>query len=191
MKILIVYAHPKTVGFCSAILDRILSELKNANILSEVIDLYSINYDPILKSKEHYTSGNKEVSSQNKDFQQKISDCDRLIIIYPVWWNGPPAILKGFFDRVLTPGFAYRFNKGIPEKLIKKRCSVFLTHGGPDFFTTFILQDRGAKIVTKDTLGFCGIKTKFFKLGNCRRFDKKADEKIQKLVEKGVKYLLH
>lgn len=190
MKTLIIYAHPRTKGFCSAILDKVISCLDESKIKFEFIDLYKIDYDPKLKAEEHYTSGGKKISEQNVLFQKKISSVDKMIIIYPIWWNSPPSILKGFFDRVLTPGFAYRFKGKIPIKLLKnKKAVVFITHGSPNFYTTLILRDRGAKVVTKDILGFCGIKSRFFKIGDCRKMDDKKKALIEKLVRRGLKYL--
>ena len=190
METLIIYAHPQTAGFNSAILSAVKTKLNDRGIAYELIDLYAIGYDPVLKKEEHYTAGNKFISEQNLDFQKKIGACRRLIIIYPVWWNSPPAILKGFFDRILTSGFAYRFNGRIPQGLLRdKKAAVFLTHGGPALFTTWILRDRGAKVVVKDTLGFCGIKAKFFKLSDARRLDGNKIKKINTLVGRGLSYL--
>ncbi|GAA3319770.1 hypothetical protein GCM10020331_028030 [Ectobacillus funiculus] len=61
--------------------------------------------------------------------QEHISWADVIITIYPVWWTGLPAMLKGYFDRVLTSGFAYAYGENGPEQLLKgKRGGVFLQH---------------------------------------------------------------
>jgi len=116
-----------------------------------------MNYDPVLKASEHYTAGGKEISKQNLDIQKKIKKADQLIFIYPVWWYSPPAILKGFLDRILTSPFAYKYTKGIPRGQLKdKRAIVFCTTGGPTWYYWFSgnLPKRSIKTI----LSFCGIK---------------------------------
>lgn len=112
-----------------------------------------------------------------------------MIFIHPIWWNGPPAILKGFFDRVLLPRFAYKFEKGMPIKLLNKKAVLFVSHGGPKLYTDFILRNRGIKIITKDTLGFCGIKTKVYKINNAKKLNEKKEKEIEKMVFKGLKFI--
>jgi len=188
-KTIIIYAHPKTKGHNFEILKTLEKELKSDY---EVIDLYSIKYDPVLHENEHYTSGNKYISKQNKDFQEKIKNSENLIFIYPLWWNSMPAILKGFFDKVFTPGFGYKFGKyGIPIPFLKgKKSILFVTQGGPKFFYDLILKNRGVKIVSKDILSFCGIKTRFLTFSKSRgKIDLKKQLKIRKIVRRGLKWL--
>lgn len=189
---LIIYSHPKTPGHNPQILSDVTAQLKKRNETYEVLDLYGMGYDPILHEKEHYTAGNKAISAQNKRIQQKITDATHLIFIYPLWWDSMPAILKGFFDRVFTSPFAFKFKKsGIPEQHLKgKRSAVFVTQGGPWFYYRLILKNRGLKIVTKDILGFCGIRTKPFSIYHAsRRMDDAKKEKITRIVSKGIRWL--
>ena len=149
------------------------------------------------------------VSDTNKSIQKKISNADRLIFIYPVWWNTMPAILKGFFDRVFTAGFAYRykpvipamirakllmryafvtrFDYGIPMPLLKgKKAIVFLTTGAPKI-AFFITGNRFKKLIKRDILGFFGIKSKIYHIDNCRKLNEYQIEKIKRTVKKGLK----
>ncbi|MFP4022745.1 MAG: NAD(P)H-dependent oxidoreductase, partial [Candidatus Paceibacterota bacterium] len=100
MKVIVVYAHPGTDGFSSTMLERVKADLEERGIEHEIWDLYKIGYDPVLKKEEVYTAGNRKVSDENLKFQEKIGEASKLIFIYPVWWGGMPAILKGFIDRV-------------------------------------------------------------------------------------------
>ena len=197
---LIIYAHPKTKGHNSVILEQVRHELILRERDFEIIDLYDIGYDPVLADKEHYTSGNKHLSSQNKQFQKKIEKANHLIVIFPVWWGGMPAILKGFFDRVLTSRFAYRyvplpfplFNlKFRPVGLLKgKRAAVFMTIGSPRWIHTLYTRNSQQFTMKWNVLGFCGIKTKTFTLGNCATpVDEKKKKKIKRLVTKGLRWL--
>lgn len=190
MKTLIIYAHPLTKGHCPTILEEIKSNLSSKNIDYEVIDLYKIKYNPILEDEEHYTAGNRKVSKQNLKFQDKIKESDKLIFIYPVWWNSTPAILKGFIDRVFTPHFAFKWEGKVPKPLLKgKKAIIFLTTGASKLFFKIFEGNRAIKIIKKDILKFCGIKSKVFHLGSANNLNDNNINKIKSLVNKGLAYL--
>ena len=185
---LIIYAHPKTTGHCSKVLEYVTERLKGHDY--ELIDLYRLNYDPVLYENELYTAGNKEISVQNKNFQEKVKKADKLIFIYPVWWGSMPAILKGFFDRVFVPGFAFRYSKaGIPKGLLPgKSAAVFITSGG-NRFLYWLIGNRPVKLIKKDILGFFAIKSKVFLIDNARKLSKEKESNIKSTVDKGLRYL--
>jgi NAD(P)H dehydrogenase (quinone) len=211
MKILVIYAHPDSEGHCSAILSEVKQHLDQETSDYEIIDLYKMNYDPVLKGKELYGVKSTELSDVNKELQEKVSKADKLIFIYPIWWNSMPAILKGFFDRVFTSGFAFkygpmipskirthllrypfvtRFDYGVPIPLLKgKKAAVFLTTGAPKI-AFFITGNRFKKLIKRDILGFFGIKSKIYQIDNCKRINEHQIEKIKRTVNKGMKRLL-
>ncbi len=190
MTTLIVYAHPNTEGHCSNILKQVLTQLKKRKKKYEVLDLYKLKYDPILYESEHYTVGNRKVSKQNKEIQEKISNSKKIIFIYPVWWNSMPAILKGFVDKGFVSHFAFKYKNGMPIGILKgKKAAVFITSGANNLFSFLFLGNRAGKIMSKDILGFCGIKAKTFQLGNCIKFNKEKIPKIKKLVNNGLNWL--
>lgn len=186
---LIIYAHPNKSGHCGYILKIIIEVLKQKNQAYEIIDLYKIGYDPILKQNELYTIGNNDISSLNQEIQAKIKQNDKFIFIYPTWWQNTPAVLKGFFDRVLTRGFAFYFKSKIPVKLLKGKALVFTTTGGPRIYTYLFARDRSIKVVIKDILNFCGIKAKGIIIGNAIKLNDKQKRKIQKVINKKLNYL--
>ena len=185
--ILIIYAHPDTKGYCQTILDEVKSRLDYDKFIYEIIDLYKSNYDPVLHEEEHYTSGNRKITRLNRQLQERILKSDKLIFIYPLWWGSMPAILKGFFDRVLTPGFAYKFVDSIPIGLLKqKKAIVFITSGSPKFISSIYKFNRASKLIKRDILGFCGIKTKVCLFGNARKLTDKNTKKIKHIVNKAL-----
>ena len=189
-KTLVIYAHPNKIGFCGKILSEVIEYLKKRNGDFEIIDLYAINYDPILKNDEHYTSGGYEISDKNKKFQKMIYEAKNIIVIYPTWWQGMPAILKGFFDRVFTSRFGFEYKNNIPIKLLKgRRAIVITTTGGPRWYTYFFVRDRSVKCLSKDILSFCGISTKSFVIGDARELNKEKVREIKKIVSKSLKFL--
>jgi len=189
MKTLIIYAHPETEGFCSETLRQVEEKLKKFNQEYELIDLYKIGYDPILKKEELYTAGNRNISEQNLEFQQKIKEAKNLIFIYPIWWGTMPAILKGFFDRILTPRFGYNYKKGgMVERLLKdKKAIVFVSNGSAKIvYSIFNMPNILIKI---NILAFCGIKSKVFQIYEARKLDENKKEEIAKNIEKGFRFL--
>ena len=190
-RILIVYAHPETPGWAPLTLKEVERQLKKQNQKCNVIDLYKIKYDPVLHEDEHYTAGERAISAQNKKFQQMIKDTDKLIFIHPVWWNGMPAILKGWMDRVLTARFAFKYRGIIPVKLLKgRKAVVFSTAGAPKILFWLFLRNGASLNIASDILGFCGIKTKVFLTGNVKGITEKTQQIIEKKVKKGLRWLL-
>ena len=121
--ILIIYAHPSHDGYHGYFLDQATEEIKKRGWEYDLIDLYALGYDPVLKLNELYSAGKRAVSDQNKEFQQKIQDNNRLLFIYPTWWNNMPAILKGWLDRVFVSRFGFIYKLGVPIGQLKGKKS--------------------------------------------------------------------
>ena len=130
---LIIYAHPDKESFNHALLETVKKTLERNNKPYNVIDLYELNYDPVLSLSEVKGPSTEET----KAFQQQVKEAKNIIFIFPVWWFRAPAILEGFIDKVFVPGFAYRFKKlfgvyGMPIPLLSdKKVRVLVTHGAP------------------------------------------------------------
>ena len=196
-KVLIVFGHPGPKRHNHLILDNVINDVKKKGLDFEVIDLYKIKYDPVLKGDELYTHGNRDISVQNKIFQKKIKDAKCLVFIFPVWWNNMPAIMKGFIDRVFTARFAFTYKKiflgfKAPIGLLKgKKAAVFITSGSPKWIFSLVLGNRASKVIAKDTLRFCGIRARVFHHGNAEKpITDKTKKKISDLVKKGLNWLL-
>ncbi|UHA73990.1 NAD(P)H-dependent oxidoreductase [Paenibacillus sp. 481] len=130
MKNLVLYAHPNPQSFNHAILETVTNKLKANGHEVEVRDLYAMNYNPVLTGNdfEGYASGNlpEDIATE----QKWVTWADHIIVIYPVWWTGLPAILKGYFDRVFSHGFAYRYTAtGIDKLLSGRSATLFTTQG--------------------------------------------------------------
>lgn len=131
MKILVILAHPNNESFNHAIAKTVVSTLYNNS--HEVIfhDLYAEKFNPILPFKEFLPES--ELDNIIKIHCEEIVSADGIIIIHPNWWGQPPAILKGWIDRVLRPKIVYEFlegdpGEGVPIGLLKiKDAIVFNT----------------------------------------------------------------
>ncbi|MBR9699902.1 flavodoxin family protein [Candidatus Woesearchaeota archaeon] len=185
--VLVIYVHPQTPGHGPVMLEELKKALSERKEKFEILDLYKIKYDPVLHENEHYTSGGREISKQNKDIQKKISKEKKLIFLYPVWWYSMPAMLKGFLDRILTARFAFTYKGAIPVKLLKgKKARVLITTGAPSW-AWFLPGIRAAKLLTKEILQFCGIKTKVFCLHGAQRYSEDKLPKIRLLIQNALR----
>lgn len=154
MKILAILANPSKKSYCNALLQEYIRGAKKNN---EVKTLYlgDLKFDPILK--EGYRKIQK-LESDLKKAQKLIRWANKIVLVYPTWWTTYPALLKGFFDRTLIPGFGFKYTG--PRSWLKllegKTARVIVTMGSPSWYYKFIMGDPGYKAI-KGTLGFCGI----------------------------------
>jgi NAD(P)H dehydrogenase (quinone) len=128
MKVLVVYAHPNPQSFNHAILESFTDGLKKAGHSCEVSDLYAAGFDACFKSPDFAQFSGGKMPADVVREQQKVAGADAMAFIYPVWWWAPPAILKGWYDRVLAAGFAYgEDEQGKPVGLLKHKKVVLIT----------------------------------------------------------------
>ena len=179
MNILIVYAHPNHKSFNAAILRQIQTAISKAHKVT-TLDLYEKKFDPILKFDEQNKGNNLSKNPETEKYHDLISNADYIIFIFPIWWSGMPAILKGFIDRVFTKGFAYSYKKvGLQGHLSGKSAWIITTHNTPYFVTPFA-QDYG-KVLKNQILKSCGISP--VKLTQFTPVEKTTDEKRKKFLE--------
>lgn len=108
MNVLVIYAHPYNQSFNHAIKETIVMSANSTGNLVEVRDLYALDFDPVLRAEELVNSfkGNPVLADVAIE-QNYIRWADMVVFVYPLWWAGMPAILRGYLDRVLSFGFAY------------------------------------------------------------------------------------
>ena len=127
MKILVIVAHPNTASFNHAIAatcSRVLTD-NGREVMAH--DLHQEAFDPILPCGELPNDAVLPAAIQRHC--DEVSQADGIVIIHPNWWGQPPAILKGWVDRVIRPGVAYEFlegdqGEGVPRGLLKAKCAV-------------------------------------------------------------------
>jgi len=125
MNHLIVYAHPSSDSLSNKILTVAKEFSVEKEYKTEVRDLYSIGFDPVLKNSDLKRIHGGETPDEIKREQNYIQWADLITFIYPVWWTGMPAILKGYIDRVFSYGIAYKQAREGVEGLLKGKM-VFL-----------------------------------------------------------------
>lgn len=135
MMISLILAHPRPGSFNHAIAARAREALVNGGHQVLFHDLYQEGFDPVLPWPE--IARGSVLDPVVKEHCREISLAEGIIVVHPNWWGQPPAILKGWVDRVLRPGVAYRFlegdsGEGVPCGLLKARTAlIFNTSNTP------------------------------------------------------------
>lgn len=144
MRALVVHCHPKQGSFTEAVRDVALARLRVAGAEARVIDLYAQGFAPVLTAVEFdaYEAEPENVEPV-AEHVAALRWCDCLIFVYPTWWYGLPAMLKGWLDRAMLPGVAFLMpdaeNKDIRPGLKHiHRLAVFTTCGASWPLTTFV-----------------------------------------------------
>lgn len=144
MRVLLVHCHPKEESFTAAVRDTVLARLKKAGAEIRVADLYAEGFDPVLSGVEWDTYESVPENRGGLDGEiERILWCDTLIFVYPTWWYGLPAMLKGWLDRVLLPGVAFEMPAAEgqvirPALTHITRLAAFTTCGASRLLTTFV-----------------------------------------------------
>ncbi len=105
---LIIFAHPNSNSFTKAMADTVMEVSQQFGANTVVRNLYALNFDPVLSYEEMQGVWQGIIPEEVSYEQKLIQQADLITMIYPVWWMGFPAILKGYLDRVFTHGFAYQ-----------------------------------------------------------------------------------
>ncbi len=156
-KILLINAHPRKDSFIHALTDAYEAGAKAAGHEIRRINLSDLTFDPIFRTRYRDNVLEPDLLKQ----QELIQWCTHLVITTPVWWMSTPALLKGYFDRVLTPGFGYKYREKslipFPKRLLKGRSArVIYTQGGPTYLTNILGFDAFWKALKYGVLLFCG-----------------------------------
>ncbi|MDD9138838.1 NAD(P)H-dependent oxidoreductase [Fructobacillus sp. CRL 2054] len=177
MKLLVIQGHPDSESFTHVNAMNYIESAKAAGHEVTVIDLSDTDFNPNLAFGYRQHMADESVSNR---FQKLIKESDHLAFFFPVWWGAEPALLKGFLDRTLTPGFAYHYQSPtkIDQLLKGKTADLFITSRGPAWFTKSLFGSvvyRWKRLV----LGFTGIKVKkVLVMGNMNT--KKSSERKRK-----------
>jgi NAD(P)H dehydrogenase (quinone) len=161
MRFSVIIAHPNPESFNHAIARAVDNELKHNGHDVVFHDLYAEDFDPVLP----YHEIPKDVSlpSAIDTHCREIASADGIIMVHPNWWGQPPAILKGWIDRIVRPGVAYQFlegddGDGVPMGLLKARAVlVFNTSNTPEERERAVFGDPLETLWRNCVFGLCGV----------------------------------
>jgi putative NADPH-quinone reductase len=161
MNILIILAHPDPGSFNHALAQAVGEELSARGDSVVLHDLCAEKFDPLITAREIPQSA--PVPPHIERHCAEVAAADGIIIVHPNWWGQPPAILKGWVDRVLRPGVAYRFEEGdngegVPIGLLKARAALVLnTSNTPNAREQSVFGDPLERIWRDCIFHFCGV----------------------------------
>lgn len=156
-RILIIQGHPAKQSLCEALAKEYEKGAQESRHTVRMLTIRDLNFDPILHE------GYKVIQPLEADLilaQSEIKSADHIVIIFPTWWGGMPALLKGFIDRVLLPGFAFKYRQGSPwwdGLLTGKSAHVITTMDTPPWYFRIFYRDAGINQIRRMILQYCGI----------------------------------
>ncbi|MGO9147170.1 MAG: NAD(P)H-dependent oxidoreductase [Desulfomonilia bacterium] len=161
MKISVILAHPDTGSFNHAIAEIAIDKLRENEHKVLIHDLYEEGFDPILLSEEILKDAS--LPPHLERYCDEMAKADGIIIVHPNWWGQPPAILKGWIDRVFRPGVAYEFEEGdlgegVSKGLLKaKTALVFNTSNTEAQREVQVFGDPLETLWKNCIFGLCGV----------------------------------
>ena len=161
MEISVILAHPYPESFNHAVYQTVLDTLKKNRHQIHAHNLYEEKFNPLLEGSELATGETSDALVLQH--RQEIKKAHGIIVIHPNWWGQPPAILKGWIDRVLRSGVAYQFEEGddgsgVPEGLlVAETVLVFNTSNTPLEREIQVFGDPLERIWKDCVFDFCGI----------------------------------
>lgn len=159
MKHLIIYAHPSGKSFSNKLCQKLQDEGDERGWETTVRDLYKMKWDPVLWPEDLENLSKGITNDLVKKEQNLLLEADVISVIYPLWWAGFPAILKGYIDKVLAYGFAYKATeKGIEGLLNGKKVYLFTSMGNSvEQYEEKGLIDAFKQIQGHEVFSFCGM----------------------------------
>lgn len=138
MRTLVVHCHPNPNSFVAAVRDAALMGLRAGGHEVRLTDLYAQGFEPVFTAEEKATHlSDATVSAEIAPHAADLQWCESLVLIYPTWWAGQPAMLKGWIDRVWVNGVAWDFPEGASSLRGRlgniRRITVVTTHGSSKF----------------------------------------------------------
>lgn len=152
MRVLLIYSHPVETSFCAALHEQVAQSLRAAGHEVDDCDLYAEDFNPVLSRAERL--GYHEIPANRvpvEGYIRRLERAEALVFCFPTWCFGLPAMLKGWFDRVLVPGVAFDLSdpQNVRPALTHiRRISAVVTYGRPRW-TALMMGDPPRKVITR------------------------------------------
>ncbi|WP_240231548.1 NAD(P)H-dependent oxidoreductase [Devosia lacusdianchii] len=166
MRVLVVLAHPLGDSLNAHLADTAIAALAARGAEIDRLDLYAEDFAPALTADErsrYYSTPQPEPAIVA--LQARLAAADALVLVFPTWWFSLPAILKGWFDRVWSPGLAFAQGTPIKPLLTNLRsCLVLTTLGSPWWIDRLVMRRPVRRVLKTALLGACAPKARFHML---------------------------
>ena len=161
-----VFCHPRRDSFIGAAYDRVLQGLAAAGHEVRTSDLYGDGFSPelTLHDRTVHLQDHREHPELRPDIEHYVDElrwCERLVLVYPTWWSGQPAMLKGWFERVWVQGVAWELRQGesrIRPLLGNVRRIVAVTSHGSSKVMNALEGETGKRMTTRALRAACGVR---------------------------------
>ena len=159
MNVYVVVCHPSPDSFTAAAFRQVVESLGDHNV--RISDLYADDFRPELSAAEHAAHLTATAGAGRPDIEPYVANlqwCEALVLVYPTWWSGQPAMLKGWFDRVLVNGVAWSLPHGakrIRPMLGNIRRIVVVTSHGSSKLINSLQGEGGKRVVTRTLRSLC------------------------------------
>ena len=116
MRLLTVYSHPFTDRYPAAVMNAFHEPFRAAGHTVDVLDLHREDFDPRFTPEDHAHFWGGPIPDEIAAMHRRVEDADRMAFVFPVYWWGMPAMMKGWIERVFTVGWAYQYGKGVEDR---------------------------------------------------------------------------
>ena len=158
MNTLVVYCHPDPASFTAAVRDVAVTTLRARGHEVRVRDLYADGFDPRVSAEERRTHGEVGPHDSVSGYAAELRWCEHLLLVYPTWWSGQPAMLKGWIDRVWVRGVAWELPAGATRVHARlknvRRLTAITTHGSSKLVNA-LEGEAGKRTVTRSMRSLC------------------------------------
>jgi NAD(P)H dehydrogenase (quinone) len=173
MRVLVIHAHPLADSLAAALHRVIIETLRHAGHEVDDCDLYAEGFDPVLSASERraYNTATPDLSGL-AEYVARLRAAEALVLCFPTWWYGMPAILKGYFDRVWAHTVAFHLPEGggviRPGLTNIRKMWVVTSYGSPWWLIRLVLRDPVRSVILGGLARLCGrgVKTRFIALYN-------------------------
>jgi NAD(P)H dehydrogenase (quinone) len=158
VRTLVVHCHPDPESFTAAVRDRAIEALRERGNEVRLTDLYAAGFDPVLSKREQARHLEPGPDPSVADHAADLQWCQQLVLVYPTWWSGQPAMLKGWFDRVLVKDVAFELppdSNRIHAKLRNVKRIVAITTHGSSKLVNALEGEVGKRMVTRTLRAVC------------------------------------
>ena len=165
MQALVVVAHPCADSFTHAAAERAVAGLQAGGHTVDVVDLYALGFRVAMSPEERraYHGATPLIDEHTREHARLVQEADCLVFVYPTWWSGLPAMLKGWLERVMVPGVAFVFDersgKVRPGLRHVRRLVGISSYGSPRWSVTLI-NDNGRRTIARTLRMSCGLRTR-------------------------------
>jgi NAD(P)H dehydrogenase (quinone) len=163
VNVLVVYCHPDPASLIAAARERVLAGLASGRHDVRVTDLYADGFEPAMSAAERRSHRDHDVGADLQPYAADLAWAEALVLVYPTWWSGQPAMLKGWIDRVWVAGVAWELPDGAavlrPRLTNIRRLVVVTSHGSPKYLNA-LEGESGKRVAFRSMRSMCSKRTR-------------------------------